>query len=139
VKLEKEFVVARPRGEVAERFKDDKTLEKLMPDTSIEHRADGVRETRTPFAALGRSGELRFLFQNLPDGGLRFEKVCDGNVWRSLDGAIRLDEVDARMTRVRISLDGQTRAFVPELTIRAPMRQQIEQMALALRDELEQG
>ena len=137
MKLQKEFVVGRPRSEVAAHFESDEALEQLMPGTRIERRADGVRETRTPYSTLGQTREIRFLFQSLPDGGLRFEKVCDGNVWRSLDGAIRLDEVDEHMTTVRISMDGQTRAFVPELTIRAPMRQQIEQMAKALRAELE--
>ena len=137
MKLQKEFVVGRPHGEIARRLEDDKILETLMPDTSIRQLPNGVRETRTPYEALGQSGEVRFLFQTLPDGGLRFEKICDGNVWRALEGTIRLDAVDERMTRVRLAMEGQTRPFVPELTIRIPMRQQIEQMSRALRGELE--
>ena len=137
MKLQKEFVVGRPLDEIARRLEDDKILETLMPDSSIRQLPNGVRETRTPYQALGQSGEVRFLFQTLPDGGLRFEKICDGNVWRALEGTIRLDAVDERMTRVRVAMEGQTRPFVPELTIRIPMRQQIEQMSRALRGELE--
>ena len=137
MKLREEFVVRRARNEIAARFESDEILEKLMPRTKVERRGDGVRETHTPYSALGQAGEVRFLFQSLPDGGLRFEKICDGNVWRALDGSIRLDPVDEHSTLVRLSMEGQTRAFVPELTIRAPMRQQIQQMARALRSELE--
>jgi carbon monoxide dehydrogenase subunit G len=137
MKLQKEFAVARPRAAVAEALEDDGILEKLFPGTRIEHPRDGVRETFTPFSALGSSREIRFLFQTLPDGNMRFEKVCDGNVWRFLEGRIQLDEVDERMTRVGISMTGQTRAFVPDITIRAPMRSQIEDMARVLRAELE--
>ena len=72
----------------------------------------------------------------LPDGSLRFEKVCDGNVWRFLEGKIELED-DAGTTTVRISMEGQTRSFVPEITIRVPMREQIDQMAKALRAQLE--
>ena len=96
-----------------------------------------MRETVTPYSALGQTRELRFLFQTLPEGDLRFEKVCDGNVWKALDGEIRLEAIDERMTSVRISMQGRTRAFVPEITIRAPMRDQIDQMARSLKLELE--
>ena len=139
MKLQKEFVVGRSSHEIAKLLEGDKILETLMPDTSIRQLPDGVRETRTPYQALGQSGEVRFLFRGMPDGGLRFEKICDGNVWRSLEGTIQLDAVDERMTRVRLAMEGQTRAFIPELTIRAPMRQQLEQMSQALRSELERG
>ena len=139
MKLHKEFVLARPRAEVARALEDDETLCKLFPGTRIESRSGGVRETVTPYSALGQSREIRFLFQTLPDGDLRFEKICDGNVWKALDGKIRLEAIDERMTSVRISMEGSTRAFVPELTIRSPMRDQIEQMARSLRLELELG
>ena len=58
-------------------------------------------------------------------------------MWRSLRGDLRLEAIDERMTRVVLSMDGQTRAFVPEITIRVPMREQIDQMAKALRAQLE--
>ena len=137
MKLRKEFAVGRPRADVATALDSDELVEKLFPGTQIEHPAQGVRETRTPYSALGQSREIRFLFQTLPDGNMRFEKICDGNVWRFLEGLIQLEEVDEHMTTVAIAMEGQTRAFVPELTIRAPMRQQIEEMAHTLRSELE--
>jgi len=137
MKLHKEFVLGRSRAEVVEALEDDKTLCLLFPGTRIESSVGGVRETVTPYSALGQNREIRFLFQSLPDGDLRFEKVCDGNVWRALDGKIRLEAVDERMTSVRISREGNTRAFVPEITIRSPMRDQIEQMARSLKLEIE--
>lgn len=137
MKLQKEFIVRRTRSEVAAHLDDDRTLEKLFPDTRVEHNVDGVRETFTPYVSLGRAAEIRFLFQTLPDGNVRFEKICDGNVWRYLEGGVRLDEVDEKTTHVRLFMEGQTRAFVPELTMRVPMREQIEQMAKALRASLE--
>jgi carbon monoxide dehydrogenase subunit G len=137
MKLQKEFVVDRPRAQVAAAIDNERTLEKLLPGTRIESRVDGVRETFTPFSSLGSSREIRFLFQTLPDGNVRFEKVCDGNIWRFLEGHIRLDAIDERMTTVQLAMEGQTRGFVPEITIRAPMREQIEQMSKALRAELE--
>jgi len=138
VKLHKEFVVARPREPLAAALDDDQMLEKLFPGTRIETRVDGVRETFTPFQALGQSREVHMLFQTLPDGNLRFEKVCDGNIWRFLEGKIELED-DAGTTTVRISMEGQTRSFVPEITIRVPMREQIEQMAKSLRAELDRA
>ena len=137
MKLQKEFIVARPRAKVVADLDDDRTLAKLFPDTRVEHTVDGARETLTPYTTLGQNREIRFVFQTLPDGNLHFEKVCDGNVWRSLRGDLRLEAIDERMTRVVLSMDGQTRAFVPEITIRVPMREQIDQMAKALRAQLE--
>ena len=137
MKLHKEFVLRPSRAEVVSALEDDETLCKLFPGTRIENRAAGVRETVTPYSALGQTREIRFVFQTLPDGDLRFDKICDGNVWKALDGKIGLEAIDERMTSVRISMEGRTRAFVPELTIRAPMRDQIDQMARSLRLELE--
>ncbi len=138
MKLHKEFVVARPREALASALDDDQTLEKLFPGTRIETRVDGVRETFTPFRSLGQARDIRFLFQTMPDGNMRFEKVCDGNVWRFLEGKIELED-DGGTTTVRISMEGQTRSFVPEITIRVPMREQIEQMAKSLRTELDRS
>ena len=132
-----EFVLRRPRAELVEALEDDETLCKLFPGTRIESRAGGVRKTVTPYSALGQTREIRFVFQTLADGDLRFEKVCDGNVWKALDGKIHLEAIDERMTSVRVSMEGRTRAFVPEITIRAPMRDQIDQMARSLKLELE--
>ena len=97
-----------------------------------------VRETCTLYRALGAERELRFVFETLARGKVRFAKICDGNVWRSLEGELSLAEKDAETTRVSLSLEGTTRAFVPELTIRAPMRDQISRMAKALKTRLEE-
>ena len=75
----------------------------------------------------------------LDERGLRFEKICDGRVWRSLDGEIRLSPVNDATTRVQIAMEGSTRALVPEFTIRAPMQSQLAQMTKALRERLERG
>jgi hypothetical protein len=39
---------------------------------------------------------------------------------------------------VRIEMDGRTKALVPEFTIKGAMRDQIDQMARALRERLEE-
>ncbi len=137
MRFEKEFMVARPQKEIAGELRDDRTIAALFPDTQIKHRPDGTRETLTRYSGFGASRDIRFVFKSLEDGGLRFSKICDGNVWRSLDGQVELESIDERMTRVVLEMEGRTRAFVPEITIRVPMRDQIEQMAKSLRTVLE--
>ena len=134
MKLSSEFVVARSREDVARVFDDDATIEALLPDTRISSSRDGVRETRTPYSG---SRDIRFVFETLPDGDIRFEKICDGNIWRSLVGGVTLEPEGPNHTRVRLRMEGQTRALVPELTIRGPMREQLDEMGRALRDRLE--
>ena len=68
---------------------------------------------------------------------MRFEKECDGNVWRELSGTLCFQERGAQKTRVRIEMNGRTKPLVPEFTIRGPMQQQLDQMAKALRTRLE--
>ena len=134
MRLEKEFVVARPRSELVEQLGTDETIRALFPDTEIEHKPDGSLETRTRYDGLGISREIRFIFTTPQD--IHFSKICDGNVWRELKGSLRFRERGGR-TRVRIAMDGRTKNFVPEFTIKGAMRDQIEQMAQALRDRLE--
>jgi hypothetical protein len=43
------------------------------------------------------------------------------------------------VTRVRIEMDGRTKPLVPEFTIRSAMKDQLEQMANALRERLEEA
>lgn len=138
MRFEKAFVVERPRQAVVTDLDDDRTFAALFPETRVQKRGERVRETCTPFRALGQSREIRFVFQTLPGGNVRFEKICDGNVWRSLEGEVRVEEQDESSTRVVLSMDGRTRTLVPEITIRGPLRDQIEQMAEALRRRLEQ-
>lgn len=137
MKIDQEFVVGRGRREVVESLDRDETFAALFPDTQVRSLGAHERETLTPYPGPGRSRDIRFVFHTSDDGNVHFEKVCDGNIWRSLEGEVRVEGVDERMTRVVLSMEGRTRAFVPELTIRAPMREQIGQMAKALRAILE--
>ncbi len=137
MKLEKEFVVSRPRDAVAKVFDQDATYAALFPNTRLVSSKGGTRETSTAYSALGQSRDLRFVFDTRSDGNVRFEKICDGNVWRSLDGEVVLSASGADRTRVLLRMEGRTRAFVPELAIRGPLREQLEQMAKALEDRIE--
>lgn len=137
VKFENEFVVRRPKADLASVLASDATVTQLFPDTEIVSNKSGARETRTRVQALGTESIVRFVFRTSTDGGLRFEKICDGRVWRSLDGEIRLLPVNDATTRVQIAMEGTTRALVPEFTIRAPMQSQLQQMTKALRERLE--
>jgi hypothetical protein len=135
--MEKEFDVDRPRAEAAALLADDAVLCELFPDTETEIVArKGARKTiASHYTALGREGTATFHFDFAPGGDVRFEKVCDGRVWRELRGAVTLTERKAR-TRVRIELEGRTKTLVPEFTIRGPMQDQLEQMAKALKRRL---
>jgi hypothetical protein len=137
MRLEHSFVVEREREALLPAFDDDTTFTSLFPQTRIVSQQGCRRETVTPYTAMGQNRDIRFVFETLPDGVLRFEKICDGNVWRSLQGEIRLEGEGRESTRVVLQMVGQTRAFVPELAIRSPMRQQLDEMARALRQRLE--
>ncbi len=130
-------MVSCSRDAVAASLDDDDAIASLFPDTRVKSVGDGVRETRTP-APVG-SRDVRFVWRTQPDGNLAFEKVCDGNIWRSLEGEVRLESVDAGTTRVRLRLEGRTRTLVPELTIRAPLRAQIQEMSAALQSRIERA
>ena len=136
--LEKQFDVARSRESAVEVVARDETLTGLFPDTETEivESGRGRKTTRTRYTALGRPGTATFHFTYTDSGDVEFEKVCDGNVWQELRGTLTFTERGKR-TRVRIEMDGRTKTFVPEFTIRGPMRDQIEQMAAALRERLE--
>ena len=137
--LEKQFDVKRPRSETVAITARDETLLGLFPDTKTEIVASTARRrtTRTTYSALGRQGTATFHFDVRADGNVDFEKVCDGNVWRELRGTLTFHERTGS-TRVRIEMDGRTKALVPEFTIKGAMRDQIDQMARALRERLEE-
>jgi hypothetical protein len=136
--LEKQFDVKRSRDDAVERVVCDEALCDLFPDaeTEIVERKGDRRTVRSQYRALGREGVATFHFDFLLDGGVRFEKVCDGKVWRKLVGEVSFEERGGN-TRVRIELEGQTRPLVPEFTIRGAMRDQLDQMASALRRRIE--
>ena len=139
MRFENEFVVRRPLEACASVLSSDATITSLFPDTQIVSNAGGVRETQTRVSALGTESTVRFKFRSRPDGGMRFEKICDGKIWRSLEGNVALAAVNDSTTRVVISLDGSTRALVPEFTIKGPMKEQLQQMTRALRSRMDQA
>ncbi len=132
--LEKQFQVRQPREKVVALVEEDETLTGLFPDTetAVMERSGDRKTTVSRYHLLGREGEATFHFDFLGDGNVRFEKVCDGNVWRSLRGSLTFEE-RGKGTRVCIELDGKTKTLVPEFTIKGPMQEQIDQMVEALK------
>jgi carbon monoxide dehydrogenase subunit G len=135
--LEREFSIARPLAEVARALDSDDTIAALIPNTRITAAGAGRRETLTQVSVGGVQRELRFVFESRPDGSVRFSKICDGRIWRSLEGEIRFEPQGESRTRVRLSMDGRTRALVPELAISGPMRGQLDEMVEALRKRID--
>ena len=134
MRLERRFQVKKPREKVIELIEQDETLTGLFPDTDtrVVDRSGDRRTMVSRYRALGREGEATFHFTFLVDGNVRFEKVCDGKVWRSLRGALRFEERGDK-TRVCIELDGRTKRLVPEFTIKGPLEDQIDEMVTALK------
>jgi carbon monoxide dehydrogenase subunit G len=137
MRLEKSFKVDRPRDDVVARLCEDATLIGLIPgsDTEVVESGADHRTTRTRYTALGREGVATFHWHFLLDGGIRFEKVCDGRVWRELKGEVRVDEA-GQGSRVVLELGGRTKPLVPEFAIKGEMERQIEEMTRALRRRL---
>jgi hypothetical protein len=140
VDLSERFEVARSRDEVVELLCCDEALLELLPqgDTEIVERDGDHRTTETRYTALGQEGVATFHFTFLMDGNIRFEKVCDGRVWKRLQGLVTIEELDEGHSQVTIELSGRTKALVPEITIRGPMAEQIQDMTAALEERLEQ-
>ena len=138
MELEKHFDIACSREVAAEVAARDETLTGLFPEsrTEITESTAKRKTTVTHYTALGREGSATFHFEFEADGNLRFEKVCDGNVWRELSGSLRFEE-RRKGTRVRLTMRGRTKSLVPEFTIKGPMRDQLDEMATALRERLE--
>ena len=135
--IEKHFDVQCSAAEARELVANDDTLLTLFANAESEIVAsDGDRRTvRMRYRVLGQDGTATFHFTFLPDT-VRFEKVCDGRVWSELSGTVSFI-ARGNGTRVRIEADGRTKSLVPEFTIRGPMKDQIEQMASALRRRIE--
>jgi hypothetical protein len=140
MRLTKHFDVNRPRAHALEVIDQDETLIGLFPDTETEivEKRPNRKTAVSHYRALGREGTATFHFSFAGDGVVRFEKVCDGKVWRELRGELHFEDRGEK-TRVSIEMEGSTRSFVPEFTIRGPMQDQIEQMAKALKKRIEAG
>lgn len=134
MRLEKQFDVKRPRSEVIAAVVCDETLIELFPEqeTEIVESRGNRRTTLTRYRALGREGEASFHFCFEADGSITFEKVCDGRIWRELEGSVTFEE-RGQGTRVRLELEGRTKALVPEFTVKGQMQSQLEEMSEALR------
>ena len=140
MRLQKSFDVEQPADVVSRIAARDGTLLKLFSDATTEIVAsDGNRRTtRTHYRTLGREGVATFHFDFLPEGTIEFEKVCDGNVWQELIGAVSFHK-NGEGTQVTLQLNGRTKTLVPEFAIRGEMRKQIDQMASSLRACIEAG
>jgi carbon monoxide dehydrogenase subunit G len=140
MRLSKDFEVARPRAEAAAVLADERTLIELFEGakTEIVKRDGNKLTTHSTFRALGRDSDATFHFTYANDGNVRFEKVCDGRIWKKLEGKISFEQRGAR-TRVRFEMEGATKGFVPEFTIRLPLEQQLDGMARALRTRIERA
>jgi carbon monoxide dehydrogenase subunit G len=140
MRLTKEFEVARARSDAAAVLADERTITSLFDGakTEVVKRDGNKLTTHSKFRALGRDSDATFHFTFAPDGNLRFEKVCDGNVWKKLEGKITFEARGSR-TRVRFEMDGATKGFVPEFTIKLPLEQQLDSMARALRTRIEKA
>ena len=136
--LANSFRVMRTRDDVVELLCSDETLLGLVPhgQTEIIESAGDRRTTETRYRALGREGIATFHFTFLLDGGVRFEKVCDGNVWKRLEGRVSVEERETERCDVRIEISGRTKSLVPEFTIKAPIEDQIQEMTAALKERL---
>jgi hypothetical protein len=138
MKLEKTFDVRCARPAAVAALASEEALLGLFPDAKCEvvARDPGCTTVRTHYRALGQEGTATFRFFFEPSGEVRFEKICDGRVWRQLEGNVSFTGRGDR-TRVRVEMEGRTKPFVPELAIRGPMRDQLDKMASALRERLE--
>ena len=138
MRLQKKFHVDRNRETAVQVMSQDDTLTGLFPDTETEivERKGNRKTAVSRYRALGQEGEATFHFTFEDGGDVRFEKVCDGRVWKKLTGCVEM-EGRGDGTRVLIEMEGSTKGFVPEFTIKGTMQEQIEQMAEALRDRIE--
>ena len=138
--LEKEFDVAQEPASAYRCVARDETLLSLFPETRTEivESAGERRTVRSHYTALGQAGTATFHFTFLPEGEVRFQKVCDGRVWRELRGSVSF-RARGEKTRIHIEMEGRTKPLVPEFTIRGAMKDQLDQMARALRARLRES
>ena len=138
MRLSKEFDVTASRERAQEVLAEDATLTSLFPDTKTEivGRKGKRRTTKSVYKLLGQEGEATFHFDAGDDGSVSFAKVCDGRIWKELSGRVTLRERGPKL-RVTIEMEGKTKGFVPEFTIKAPLQKQLDDMAAALKKRME--
>ena len=155
MELSRSFEVDQPADAAARIAASDETLARLFAGTRTEIiERDGNRRTvRTHYTALGREGVATFQFLFSDEGSIQFEKVCDGNIWRKLEGVVSFSSLRQRKseigepaeggrgegTLVTLHLSGSTKTLIPELAIRGEMKEQLDQMTESLRKCIEEG
>ena len=128
------FEVDSDRDRVVEVLSKEETLVALLGEgTEIVDRSGDRLTARTPYSALGKEGVVTFNLTYQLDGNLRFEKVCDGNIWKSLIGEVCIED-HADGAEVTLSLKGRTKSLIPEFTIKGPLEDQIFEMSETLQD-----
>lgn len=138
MRLSKEFDVSATRERACAVLGEDETLTSLFPDTVTEivARAGRRRTAKSRYKLLGQDGEATFHFDAQEDGSVKFAKVCDGRVWKELSGSVTFSPRGPKL-RVRIDMEGRTKGFLPEFTIKAPLQKQLDDMARGLRRRME--
>jgi hypothetical protein len=138
MRLSKEFDVTATSERASAVLAEDATLTSLFPDTKtdIVSRTAQRRTTKSVYTLLGQQGEATFHFDAQDDGGVKFNKVCDGRVWKELTGRVTLQARGPKL-RIRIEMEGKTKGFVPEFTIKGPLQKQLDDMAKALKKRME--
>ncbi len=136
--IERQFDVDRDRARAVAATARDETLLALLPESEIVASRGERRTLCSHYTTLGREGTATFHFEYRPEGGVYFEKICDGRVWRELTGRVSF-EACGPGTRVHIAMTGKTKPFVPEFTIRGALEEQLDKMAAALRERIEEA
>ena len=100
MRLVKEFEVKKARKSAVALVAKDETLVGLFPDadTEIVEKKKDRKTTRSRYRVLGRDGEATFHFTFGKDGDVSFSKVCDGRVWKRLDGSLTFEAAGAKLT-----------------------------------------
>ncbi len=138
MRLSKEFDVTATRERASAVLAEDATLTSLFPDTKTEivARSGKRRTAKSVYKLFGQAGEATFHFDTQDDGSVKFAKVCDGRVWKELTGRVTLQERGPKL-RVTLEMEGKTKGFVPEFTIKAPLQKQLDDMATGLKRRME--
>ncbi|MBW2446182.1 MAG: hypothetical protein JRG83_09680 [Deltaproteobacteria bacterium] len=138
MKFEESFDAGCDRDHAVDVVGREETVLSLLGEGEseiVDRKGDRVT-VRTHYNALGQEGTATFHFDYLMDGSVRFEKVCDGNVWQELRGELDFEDLGSSCC-VTLTLQGHTQSLVPEFTVRGPLKEQVEQMAEALRQKIE--
>ncbi len=140
MRLSKEFDVKAPAGRASLVLAADATLTGLFPSmrTEIVRKQGATRTTHSHYRMLGQEGVAVFHFTQQTDGGLAFEKECDGRLWKQLSGLVSL-RTKGDGARVKIEIEGKTKGLVPEFTIKKPLEDQLDEMVSALKKRIDAG